>query len=265
MQNKQPLISIITVVYNGVDFLEETIQSVLNQSYEHIEYIVIDGGSTDGTVDIIKKYEDKIDYWVSERDDGIYDAMNKGMVVATGDFALFLNGGDRLYESGTLTKVCTLIEKRDIAYFGRAKITSPHSTWLHPTKSISQKDIPLWLKSEAPNHQAILFPKIFYKQYFYDLRFKIFADAGYKDKVKSLYGFSFIDIIICEFEFGGVSSSFDEYRHIKTMMHEAWIMGKEQKKLPLAIKRILIYNIKYILRNILNEKRYLNLIKKIRA
>ncbi|MBD3842980.1 MAG: glycosyltransferase, partial [Campylobacterales bacterium] len=71
----KPLISIITVVYNGEKYLEETIQSVINQTYDNVEYIIIDGGSNDGTLDIIKKYEDRIDYWVSERDKGIYDAM----------------------------------------------------------------------------------------------------------------------------------------------------------------------------------------------
>jgi len=83
MKNK-PLISIVTVVYNGEEFLEETIKSVVSQTYKNIEYIIIDGGSTDGTVDIIKKYEDKIDYWVSEPDSGIYDAMNKGIDKASG-------------------------------------------------------------------------------------------------------------------------------------------------------------------------------------
>ena len=73
-----PLISIITVVFNGAKHLEETILSILNQSYPNIEYIIIDGGSTDGTLDIIKKYENYIDYWISEPDNGIYDAMNRG-------------------------------------------------------------------------------------------------------------------------------------------------------------------------------------------
>lgn len=90
----KPLISIITVVFNGEKLLEETIQSVINQTYDNVEYIIIDGSSTDGTLDIIKKYEERIDYWVSERDAGIYDAMNKGIDVASGDGLIFLNAGD---------------------------------------------------------------------------------------------------------------------------------------------------------------------------
>ena len=90
----QPLISIITVVFNGVKTLEQTIQSVLNQSYKNIEYIIVDGLSTDGTLDIIKKYEDKISYWVSESDNGLYDAMNKGVSRASGEIIGLINSDD---------------------------------------------------------------------------------------------------------------------------------------------------------------------------
>ncbi|KHG33837.1 MAG: hypothetical protein OA34_08170 [Sulfurospirillum sp. MES] len=100
-ENK-PLISVITVVYNGERHLEETIQSVINQTYDNVEYIIIDGGSTDGTLDIIKKYEDKIDYWVSEKDNGIYDAMNKGICLSFGEWINFMNVGDKFYDKNTL-------------------------------------------------------------------------------------------------------------------------------------------------------------------
>jgi glycosyltransferase involved in cell wall biosynthesis len=91
---KNSKVSIITVVYNGAKTLEQTIKSVLNQTYRNIEYIIVDGGSTDGTIDIIKKYEDKIAFWVSEKDKGLYDAMNKGIGYATGDIIGMINSDD---------------------------------------------------------------------------------------------------------------------------------------------------------------------------
>src|SRR5438105_14705 len=100
-----PRISIITVVYNNVANIEVTILSILNQTYKNIEYIVIDGGSTDGTLDVIKKYKDKISFWVSEKDNGIYDAMNKGIKVATGEWINFINSGDSYFDNDVLEKI----------------------------------------------------------------------------------------------------------------------------------------------------------------
>ncbi len=99
-----PLVSIITVVFNGIKSLEQTILSVLNQDYGNIEYIIVDGGSTDGTLDVVKKYEGRIDYWISERDKGIYDAMNKGIDLAGGELIGALNADD-YYESGAVRAV----------------------------------------------------------------------------------------------------------------------------------------------------------------
>ena len=95
---EKPLISVVTVVYNGEKTLEQTILSVVNQTYNNVEYIIIDGGSKDNTLDIIKKYEDKIDYWQSEPDKGIYDAMNKGIKLATGEFIYILGCDDFLID-----------------------------------------------------------------------------------------------------------------------------------------------------------------------
>ena len=99
-----PIISVITVCYNAVVSIEETMLSVLNQRYDKVEYIVIDGGSKDGTLDIIKKYANRLAYWTSEPDKGIYDAMNKGISKATGNWLNFMNAGDQFIDNKVLSK-----------------------------------------------------------------------------------------------------------------------------------------------------------------
>ncbi|WP_234445808.1 glycosyltransferase family 2 protein [Carboxylicivirga marina] len=112
--NTLPLITVITVVYNCEKLIEDTILSVINQSYPNVEYIVIDGGSNDGTVDIIKKYGDYIDYWISEKDSGIYDAMNKGTVLAGGSWLNYMNAGDNFFENTTIEKLKLAKHEQDI-------------------------------------------------------------------------------------------------------------------------------------------------------
>lgn len=99
-EEEKPLVTIVTPVYNGEKYLEETIQSVITQTYDNIEYIIIDGKSTDRTIDIIRKYENKIAYWLSEPDKGMYDAIKKGFKVATGEIFAWLNADDKYYQSG---------------------------------------------------------------------------------------------------------------------------------------------------------------------
>lgn len=100
-----PKFSIITVTYNAEKVLEDTIQSIVTQSYKNVEYIIVDGGSTDGTLAIVNKYREHIHTVVSEPDKGLYDAMNKGIKLATGDYLCFLNAGDGLHEDDTLLQI----------------------------------------------------------------------------------------------------------------------------------------------------------------
>jgi len=116
---KPPVFSIITVTFNAIHVLEKTILSVTNQTYGHIEYILIDGASIDGTVQIIRQYESGISYWISEPDKGIYDAMNKGLQIATGDYVWFLNAGDMLQNHHIVQELATIAEQNgmpDILY-----------------------------------------------------------------------------------------------------------------------------------------------------
>ena len=103
----RPFITVVTTVLNGERFLEQTIQSVIQQTYKNVEYIIIDGGSKDGTLDIIQKYDHSIDYWVSEADAGIYSGMNKGVALASGDWMSFINADDFLWSDSVLERVAT--------------------------------------------------------------------------------------------------------------------------------------------------------------
>lgn len=129
----QPRFSIITITYNASQWLERTILSVLSQSYSNIEYILIDGASTDGTVDIIRQYEAGVTFWSSEPDKGLYDAMNKGLQQATGDYVWFMNAGDTLYTADTVQRIVTSLKKKvslpDIIY-GETAIVDADSKFL---------------------------------------------------------------------------------------------------------------------------------------
>ncbi|MHA6249435.1 glycosyltransferase family 2 protein [Pontibacter sp. CAU 1760] len=135
-QDKAPLISVITVVYNAADFLEATLKSVIEQEYDSFEYIIVDGGSTDGTLDIVRRYEDRVDYWVSEPDKGIYDAMNKAVLKTRGHYINFMNAGDSFYSSKVLKNVANEIKSRkniDILYGNAVKKSSEASGFLYET------------------------------------------------------------------------------------------------------------------------------------
>lgn len=117
----QPKLSVITIVYNNVKDIERTMLSVLNQTYPNIEYILIDGDSKDGTKDLIYKYKSRLAQFISEPDKGIYDAMNKGLSLATGDYVLFMNSGDEIYAPVTVAEVFDTAAAADI-YYGETEM-----------------------------------------------------------------------------------------------------------------------------------------------
>jgi len=173
---EKPLITVVTVVYNGEQFLEETILSVINQTYDNVEYIIIDGGSTDGTLDIIRKYEHAIDYWVSEKDKGIYDAMNKGISLSSGSIIGILNSDDLLYNTDTLENIIDtyLLKNADVIY-GDILLVNPK------TKLVKEKRFAKIRKMAYGmylNHPAIFISLSIYKRFgiFRSDIFKMAAD-----------------------------------------------------------------------------------------
>ena len=197
----KPLITVVTVVFSGEKFLEETILSVINQTYDNVEYIIIDGGSTDGTLDIIKKYEHAIDYWVSEKDKGIYDAMNKGIDLATGEWINFMNAGDFFSERKTIEKIPFMENDSSVLIYGN-KIQDGKVIYPLSIKQLVFGEI-------MACHQSMFFNlNVRYRhKVFYDLSYKIYGDY---ELVNRLYihfrSFKYIDQPISTFQGGGVSS-----------------------------------------------------------
>jgi glycosyltransferase involved in cell wall biosynthesis len=156
-----PLISIITVVYNGVSTLEQTILSVINQTYKDIEYIIIDGGSTDGTIDIIKKYKENLACWVSEPDKGIYDAMNKGIKVASGEWINFMNCADCFCDIHVVKTIFSINFPKDINFLYSDYYTYNWRNKLYKYEADREKGILL--------HQSIIYKKNLHNIYGYYL------------------------------------------------------------------------------------------------
>lgn len=172
MKNQSfPLITIITVAFNAEKYLESTIKSIMDQNRENIEYIIIDGGSTDSTIDIIKNYQDRIDYWVSEADNGIYDAMNKGWAVAKDNsYILFLGAGDRIEHLPDLSKYvgCTGI-------FGNVSLGNNRVYR-------STADLRIRLGNTL-HHQALLIHKSIHLSPPFNLNYKAYADYDFNARL----------------------------------------------------------------------------------
>lgn len=199
MADRKYKMSVITVSYNAASTIEETILSVVNQRYDNTEYIIIDGKSTDGTCDIVNKYKDKIACFVSEPDKGIYDAMNKGLSKATGDFVIFLGADDHLMSYDVLSTVASEIKDDNSVYYGN--VLRNHRNDLYCDKYYRYK---IAVKNLC--HQAVFYPRSVYTQYAYELQYKIFADYAYNLKLYDKVAFRYIPITISYFNDSGCSS-----------------------------------------------------------
>lgn len=181
MDKTKPLFSIITVVYNGEKTIEETIKSILAQTYKNVEYIIIDGASTDGTVEIIKKYNDEISYWVSEKDTGIYDAMNKGIRASHGEIIGIVNADDTLY-SNTLKEVQEQIILNNLDYtYGSVHLMDEEGVVFGETVPMKEEDIDVKKYVDMPfPHPSLFVKKEIYEQIgLFDIKFKLSADYDF--------------------------------------------------------------------------------------
>lgn len=221
----KPLISIITVVYNGLVVLPRTIASVVGQSYPRLEYILIDGGSTDGTPAYLSANQDYFSYWLSEPDTGLYDAMNKGLDQASGDFCLFLNAGDLFYAHDSLEQMVNAMTSREAYYFGTAIMTDETNIYrLNPRQPIKGAYHP---NQGLPNHQASLFPRAFYAKNRYDLRFKLAADDDYKLRALSEYPAHHLDLPVVVFALDGLSRDVRKWRSVRTRFQDALLINRK--------------------------------------
>lgn len=202
---KKPLITVITVVYNGVESLEETIKSVLNQTYENVEYIIIDGGSRDGTLDIIRQYEYGIDYWVSENDDGIYDAMNKGISFSKGEWINFMNCGDFFYDSNTLEKFFSSeIENIYSVVYGNMHVRNSVGESIGFVKALPiNRFLLLIFGTRLVCHQSIFYRRNNIINYSVSYKFKSELDQ-YIQYARKKKKFKKIDIVVADYLLGGI-------------------------------------------------------------
>lgn len=209
-------ISIVTISYNCINVVEETILSVIRQTYTNIEYIIIDGASKDGTVDVIRRYADKINYFVSEPDKGIYDAMNKGLNAATGDWVIFMNAGDSFYNNTVIERFVPQIEKDTVIAHGDIMVIGKHFKYHRKPTPIEQMKERMTVR-----HQATFTKLSYHKTHPFDTSYRssgdyaFFYKAYFDDKVK----FQYIPLCVANFDNTGISnanfkSSFRENRRI---------------------------------------------------
>ena len=195
-------LSVITINYNNSDGLRKTIESVVHQTCTDFEYIIIDGGSTDGSVDVIKEYAHRIDYWVSEPDKGIYNAMNKGIDVAKGEYCIFLNSGDMFHDNQSLSLSIPHLDGTDVIA-GYAKLDSGEIVDL--PKEITLLSL---YNHQQPCHQSSYIKTQLLKKYHYDEKYKLVSDWKFFIQIFVYDNSSYkpIDVVVSVYDTAGLSS-----------------------------------------------------------
>jgi glycosyltransferase involved in cell wall biosynthesis len=236
----KPVLSVITIVYNNARDIERTMLSVLNQTYTGIEYIVVDGASNDGTLEIIKRYETRITKLISEKDKGIYDAMNKGLALATGDYVIFMNSGDEFYANDTVAKVFATAPDADI-YYGETEMVN------NERESLGQR------RHQAPDkfnwrsfkygmsvsHQAMYIRRRLTEPY--DPRYQLSADIDWiiraAKKAKKIVK---VEGYVAKYLVGGMSKA----RHKQSLLERFDIMKRHYGLIPTLLNHTVIaYNL----------------------
>lgn len=242
-----PKVSIVTVTYNVARSLERTINSVINQRFSDYEYVIIDGRSSDNTSTLIEQYRDKIDVFISEKDEGVYDAMNKSLNYIRGEWVLFLNSGDTFADSNTLNNIFNKSYKDTCcAIYGNAYCDNRGNLNYVKAK-------PFWFYTPFSYgsgicHQAIFIKSEYMKELRYDTNFRIASDY---DMMVRLYSknkdFFYINIPICIYE---TSYGLSARNHLKAL-EECRLITKRKKDIEYW-KMYIVFSFKYVLRKLFN-------------
>ena len=232
----QPKLSVITIVYNNVKDIERTVLSVLNQSYPNLQYIIIDGASSDGTMEVVNRYRDRIQKVISEPDKGIYDAMNKGLKEATGDYILFMNSGDELYDKDTVAQVFKTAENADI-YYGETEMYDENWESLGQRRHAAPESFNWKSFKYGMNisHQAIYVKRTLAEPY--DLSYKYSADIDWIIKVaKKSTKIVNTHRYVAKYLVGGISKK----KHLESLKERFRIFSKYYGLLPNVLNHFLI-------------------------
>lgn len=217
-------ISVVTVCYNAADVIEKTILSVLEQTYTNIEYIIVDGKSTDATMEIVRKYKNSINKIVSEPDGGIYYAMNKGIDLSTGDYCIFMNAGDTFYSKYSIEKSVAKFENKADVIYGNTEYIYDTGVVILPPKSLEYV-----LKGAFCCHQSTFFKRDILVVDRYDTSYRIIADwALYKTLFEKHKIFLHINEIVASYDNKqGASTSLKISSYIKQEKERLHCIGKE--------------------------------------
>jgi len=228
---ERPLISVLTVVFNNVKTIEDTIKSVMGQTYDNVEYIIIDGGSTDGTIDIIKKYEGKIDYWVSEPDHGLYDAMNKGIAGSKGEWIHILNSDDYYINDSVLQNVVPYLQEpgKQFYYFAmNLENKGTVTVQKYPFNVLNY--LKLFYSAYLPHPTMFIAREQYHTAGVFDIKFKIAADHDLILRLCRCYKPIYVDIPIVLMRGGGLSSldqtkTFRDFRDVTIKNKFPWLLA----------------------------------------